>query len=251
MDAIAVVKRVVDLLINANVPPSEVKGILERVEQEMTDKYRTYTAEELLVKANEQIVLLRERLGELITNGGVTQEQVDAIIACLESKREVAIAKVADVPIIGYHLPMLAAISKGFLTASIQMPMVKYGDKTGTNYLGDDEITDEVELPEGIALWLTDVEDGRQFYTDETAPEDEETIIEEQGRLRIIATGAIALGIHTYVLARHNVDAPGSRFRGAGGVPDLCRGDGKPGLYCDGVADASTGWGSASCSSSI
>ncbi|MFA6322299.1 MAG: DUF5701 family protein, partial [Candidatus Buchananbacteria bacterium] len=148
-------------------------------------------------------------------------------------------------------VPLLAAISKKHLTASIQMPMVKLGDKNGTNYLADDEITDEVELPEGIAWWLTDVEDGQQFCTDETAPQDEEAIIAEQGRLCCVATEAVALGIHTDVLTRHNVDAPGSRFGDAGEVPVLYRGGGGPELHYRGVGFADARWGTASCGSRI
>jgi len=247
MNRETVVKKAVDVLIN--VPPSEVDEVLALIRQELVGKYRVYKAEELLTLANEQIARLRQRLCELFTQGEVTSEQVDAIVACLESKRDEAIAKVADVQIIGTHVPLLAAISKDFLTASVQMPMVQHGEKIGTNYLADDAITDEVELPEGCALWLTDVEDGQQFLG--VSPKDAEAVIEEQGRLRVIATGAVALGIHTDVLSRHYVDAPGSRFKGAHEVPNLCLRDGKPGLGSGNVGDAVAEWGSASCSSYI
>jgi len=244
-----VVNEAVDVLIN--VPPDKVDEVLGKIKEGLVGKHKVYTAEELLAMANEQVACLRQRLGELVAKGKVTQEQIDAIVTCLESKREAAIAKVANVPIIGTHLPILAAISKDFLTASVQMLMAKYIGNDGTNYLTDDEITDEVELPEGIAWWLTDVEDGQQFCTDKTTPEDEKTIIEDQGRLRVIATGAIALDIHTDVLARHNVDATGSRFKDAGKVPNLCRGGGEPRLYYSSVDHVSAKWGSASCSSYI
>ena len=249
MDRNAVVQKAVKLLIN--VPPNEVDEVLAQIRQELVGKYKVYTAEELLVIANEQIARLKERLAKLVESGKVTQEQVDAIVTCLESKREVAIAKVADVPIIGTHLPLLAAISKKHLTCSIQMKMVQLGEKTGINYLDDGEITDEVDLPKGVVWWAIDVEDGEQFLTDETAPQDEEAIIAEQGRLCCVVTEAIALGIHANVLERHNVDAPGSQFLGADGVPVLYLVVDGPKLSCNDVVYASAEWGSASCSSRV
>ena len=248
MNRTLLVQHAAQILIN--VPPNELDQVLAEIKKVHVVNYLVWTAEELSAIANEQIARLRERLGKLVTKGEVTQEQVDAIVACLESKREAAIAKAMGVPIIYTHLPLLAAISKEHLTCTIQMPMVKLGEDTGTNHLNDDEFTNKVELPKGIAWWLTDVEDGQQFCTNETSSEDEENIIEEQGRLRVIATGAIALGIQTDVLARHNVVAPGSRFRNYG-TPDLFSFAGEPGLGCSNVGREPARWGSASCSNYI
>ncbi|MFA6410787.1 MAG: DUF5701 family protein [Candidatus Buchananbacteria bacterium] len=243
------VEKAVKLLIN--VPPSEVDEVLAEIRQELVGKYKVYTAEELLVIANEQIERLRNRLTKLEESTEIEPQQANAILALLTTKRDEAIGKVANVPIISYHLPLLAAINMGNLNASIQMSMVVHGKKTGTNYLDDGKITDEVDLPKGVAWWAIDVEDGEQFLTDETSPQDEEAIIAEQGRLCAVATEAIALGVHTNVLSWHNIDALGSRFRDAGRVPSLCRNNSGWEMDWRGRGVASAKWGSASCRSRV
>lgn len=178
-----------------------------------------YETGEFEVIADEQITRLREQLANLVEQGKATLGQVGAILTTLVTKRDAAIAKIADVSIVGCQLPLLPAISKNFLAASIQMSMLRYGRNTGMSYLVDELIIDEVTLPRGCAWWLIGVEDGEQFFGGQTTPKHEAFIINGHGRFCVVAAEAMALGIHTDVLLRrHNLTAYGSRFKQDNGV---------------------------------
>ncbi|MFA6215498.1 MAG: hypothetical protein WC768_02945 [Patescibacteria group bacterium] len=194
--------------------------------------------------ADKQIARLRERLGELVARGKVAQEQVDAIIACLKSKREAAVDAVMAASIPDGHLPLLAVVSKESLAVSIQMPMVKHGDEIGVSHLTDDNFTDGIGSRKDIAWWAIDVENGKQFCDGKTSSKDDEAIITQQGRICCVVAEAIALGIHDNVLEHHNVLAPGSRYNNE--VPDLCLDDVRPAISCYLFGYAIVKWGTAS-----
>jgi len=210
--------------------------------------YRRYTAHHLRRLADRQITRLRRRLYQIAKQGVIARKQIKEIVTSLAKRRKKAISKLAGRPIADNHLPLLAVIGENYLDTKIQMAMILYGLKPKTTPIANGETSDVVKLPQGSAWWLIDVENGEQFLGQ--SPEAAEAAIKDLGRSCLVKAEAIALGIHTNVLAHHNVDATGSRFNdNTDVVPNLYLDHGQLGIGSNNRATAHDKWGSASCSS--
>lgn len=140
----------------------------------------------------------------------------------------------------------IPVIPRTYLSIYTQMLMVKSSGNMGYTNLVPTAITDTniTDMPED-PYYIYDVEDG-ELMRGKTA-QDAEDFIEEQGRLGLTEVEVIALGIHTNVLSRHNVDAVGSRYDY--GVPHLQLYEGLPKLDEGSRCVSHALWGAASCGS--
>lgn len=169
----------------------------------------------------------------------------EAIIKMLQNQRSDVLSKASEMTFAEGHIPFLPVIPKTYVSIYYRMPMVKNGNKIGYTYLDPSELTDIEDVP-GKPYYIYDVEDGTAMLG--KAPRDAEKLIRKDKRFPLTADEVMSLGIHSDVLSRHYVDAPGSRHESSE-VPVLWLLGGKPELDWNFADDADDEWGAGSCGS--
>lgn len=182
---------------------------------------------------------------ETLKNLGVPLIILEAL---LQNKNRV-IDKSCNMTCVAGNLPFIPVIPQTYLSILSQMAMISNEGNKGYTFMKPTAIRDIVETPED-PYYIYDVEVGKA--TMGLIPQNSETLINRQGRLKLTVTEVIALGIHAGVLSSHCVDAVGSRFEYLSkyyAVPSLQISFGWPKLYHHLFDQAISQFGAASCGS--
>ncbi|OGD24835.1 hypothetical protein A2819_00485 [Candidatus Azambacteria bacterium RIFCSPHIGHO2_01_FULL_40_24] len=170
----------------------------------------------------------------------------EQIVKLFQKQRGPVLAKVSKMYVDNGYILFLPVIPRTYLSIYSQMLLVHNGYKTGGYAnLVPTAVTDTVDTPED-PYYIYNIEDGELMRN--KTPHDAEKLIEKQGRLGLTEVEVIALGIHTGVLSKHNVDAIGSRYN-LNEIPYLYLEEGNPVLSSSHNAICDNRWGSASCGS--
>jgi Family of unknown function (DUF5701) len=218
------------------------KGLTaEEIDDVVTEAKQQATVETVQERKNGFAKLFDTQM-ETLKSRGCPQ----AILEAFGNQRDAVLSKAAEMEIPEGHIPFVPVVPRTYMGVYGLMAMVRNGDKVGYTYLDPNKIIDKVETPKG-PYFIYDVEDGKDMLG--KSPEKAEKLIKEQNRSCLTADEGIALCVHTNVLSEHYVDCTGSRFRRAGGVPDVCLVDDGPKLRWNCADGSDVRWGSASCRS--
>ena len=124
--------------------------------------------------------------------------------------------------------------------------LIEVDGKRGVNYLAEQSLADEIEVPPAPYLAL-DVEDG-DGRRDMKPSVNRTNILAEHRSPGLTFEGIVHCIVFPEALKHHFIDLVGSRYE-SGFRPRLCLDGGEPGLGAGWHGGAGAGWGAWSCGS--